>query len=278
MNILPSPSNTDQLQVFQFGELTLRALLLDGEPWFLAADVASALEYRDSHNLVRGLDDDEKRVIDVTTITTHNVRGNPNKTFVSESGLYTAMVQARTERAKPFQRWVTAEVLPAIRKTGSYQVPLSLEERALSVITDLTAQVEEQRALNAQQAAELEAARPAVEYVETQVLKDDDVLTVKDWGYRFGLTQPQAYKLLTERQVLSRKLVGERWSQSQGRKEKEFEYRPYAAFRELFVVRGQHNAPRLHNGQIRQTTYVKAFYSLDLARRVGLLNEVEVAA
>lgn len=273
MTILPSPNNTDQLQVFRFGELTLRALLLEGEPWFVLSDLVKALGLTSTARVAERL-----RPKGVSKTHTLTAGGRQQVTIIDEGNLYRVIMRSNSPVAERFESWVTDEVLPAIRKTGTYQVPLSLEERALSVITDLTAQVEEQRALNAQQAAELEAARPAVEYVETQVLKDDDVLTVKDWGYRFGLTQPQAYKLLTERQVLSRKLVGERWSQSKGRKEKEFEYRPYAAFRELFVVRGQHNAPRLHNGQIRQTTYVKAFYSLDLARRVGILNEVEVAA
>lgn len=269
MNQIISTS-PDQLHTFSFGQLTLRALLLNGEPWFVAADVARALEYRDAHNMFRGIDQEDKGYSLLST-----PGGNQQMTTVNESGLYTAIVRANTERAKPFRRWVTSEVLPAIRKTGSYQAPQTLEERALSVITDLTAQVEEQRALNAQQAAELEAARPAIEYVETQVLKDDDVLTVKDWGLRFGLTQHQAYKLLTERRVLQRKKVGERWSRSKRGKKEEFEYRPYADFRGFFALRGHHNVTRLYNGQIRQTAYVKAFHALDLARRVGLLNEVE---
>lgn len=138
----PSPG---QAQTFQFGQFSLRALLLDGEPWFVAADVARALEYRDAHNMFRGIDQEDKGYSLLST-----PGGNQQMTTVNESGLYTAIVRANTERAKPFRRWVTAEVLPAIRKTGTYQAPQTLEERSLSIITELTGVVAEQKALIAE--------------------------------------------------------------------------------------------------------------------------------
>lgn len=138
----PSPG---QAQTFQFGQFSLRALLLDGEPWFVAADVARALGYRDAYNLARRLDEDEKGTHSVSTLG-----GQQDMSVISESGLYSAILTSQVEGAKEFKRWVTTEVLPAIRKTGTYQAPQTLEERSLSIITELTGVVAEQKALIAE--------------------------------------------------------------------------------------------------------------------------------
>lgn len=140
-----TPTSPDQLQTFQLGQLTLRALLLAGEPWFVAADVARALGYRDAYNLARRLDEDEKGTHSVSTLG-----GQQDMSVISESGLYSAILTSQVEGAKEFKRWVTAEVLPAIRKTGTYQTPQTLEERSLSIITELTGVVAEQKALIAE--------------------------------------------------------------------------------------------------------------------------------
>ena len=75
------------------------------------------LEYRDAPNLIRGLDDDEKGTQKVSTLG-----GEQQMSVITESGLYHVILNAKTERVKPFRRWVTEEVLPQIRKTGSYSV------------------------------------------------------------------------------------------------------------------------------------------------------------
>lgn len=144
MNPLP-PTNPDQLQTFQLGQLTLRALLLEGEPWFVAKDVAQALGYRMASDMTRRLDEDEKGTRLVRTLG-----GQQDMSVISESGLYSAILTSQVEGAKEFKRWVTAEVLPAIRKTGTYQTPQTLEERSLSIITELTGVVAEQKALIAE--------------------------------------------------------------------------------------------------------------------------------
>lgn len=135
-----------ELQKFDFHGMALQAVLLDGEPWFLGSDLANLLEYRDGYTLLRGIDDEDTRIIDVSRITTHFMRGNPNRSFVSEAGLYQAILSAKTERVKPFKKWVTAEVLPAIRKTGEYKKPLSLQERSLALISDLSEEIRQQQA------------------------------------------------------------------------------------------------------------------------------------
>lgn len=93
----------------------------DQSIWFVASDIAKMLEYRDSANMVRGLDEDECDTHNVST-TSGSVKSRKSQemTIISESGLYQVILNAKTERVKPFKHWVTHEVLPQIRKTGSY--------------------------------------------------------------------------------------------------------------------------------------------------------------
>lgn len=112
---------------YAFEGRTLRSLLLGDDPWFIAGDVAAFLGHRDAADLKRSLDDDEKG--------THSVRtpgGQQEVSIISEPGLYRAISQRRATSAIPvetrefisrFQRWVFHEVLPSIRRTGSYTVP-----------------------------------------------------------------------------------------------------------------------------------------------------------
>ena len=101
--------------IFNFNDHTVRILNEDGELRFVASDVAAALEYRDAANMVRNLDDDEKGTHILSTLG-----GDQEVTTISESGLYSAILRSRKPEAKRFKKWVTSEVLPAIRKTGTY--------------------------------------------------------------------------------------------------------------------------------------------------------------
>lgn len=92
-----------------------------GEPWFVAADVCAILQLPDTHKAIARLDDDEK---DRNSIPTPG--GVQEMSVVSESGLYSLVLGSRKPEAKRFKRWITHEVLPSIRKTGSYATPGSL--------------------------------------------------------------------------------------------------------------------------------------------------------
>ncbi|AZZ97986.1 Bro-N domain-containing protein [Pseudoalteromonas sp. R3] len=87
-----------------------------GEPLFVATDIAAALEYRDAHNMIRNLDDDER-----STHTVSTRGGDQELSVITESGVYSAILRSRKPSAKKFKKWLTSEVLPSIRKTGAYQ-------------------------------------------------------------------------------------------------------------------------------------------------------------
>ncbi|GFE92600.1 BRO-N domain-containing protein [Acetobacter persici] len=109
---------------FSFEEHAVRVLTREGEPWFVLADVCSVLEHSNPTSAARRLDDDEKITLNIS----EGNRGNPNTTIINESGLYNLIFTSRKAEAKRFRKWVTAEVLPSIRKTGSYALPTSKAE------------------------------------------------------------------------------------------------------------------------------------------------------
>ncbi|MFB2830627.1 BRO family protein [Aeromonas veronii] len=86
-----------------------------GEPWFVAADIAQVLEYRMASDMTRWIDEDERGTQIVRTPS-----GDQEMTVINESGLYSAILRSRKPEAKLFKRWVTFEVLPSIRKHGGY--------------------------------------------------------------------------------------------------------------------------------------------------------------
>ena len=111
----------NELQVFNSSEFgNVRVVQVDGEPWFVAADVCRALEISNSRDAVARLDDDEKGVGSTDTLG-----GKQGMQIINEPGLYTLVLGSRKPEAKAFKRWVTHEVLPSIRKHGSYKTKQS---------------------------------------------------------------------------------------------------------------------------------------------------------
>ena len=113
----------NELTVFeneQFG--SVRTIIRDGEPWFVAADVCRALEIGNSRQAIARLDDDEKGVI-----STDTPGGAQEMSVVNEPGLYALVLGSRKPEAKAFKRWITHEVIPTIRRHGAYATQDTLE-------------------------------------------------------------------------------------------------------------------------------------------------------
>ncbi|TRO20910.1 hypothetical protein EQ826_15320 [Ectopseudomonas mendocina] len=107
--------NTAQVIPFQFDTREVRTMLIDDQPWFVAADVCQALAVRNNRDALSRLDEDEKGVA-----TTDTLGGSQAVGIINESGLYSLILTSRKPEAKRFKKWITAEVLPAIRRTGQY--------------------------------------------------------------------------------------------------------------------------------------------------------------
>ena len=109
---------TNALQVFNYKEKQVRTTIIDGEPWFVAKDVCDVLEIQNSNDTVaKELDADEKGIEKIYT-----PGGTQNMTIINEPGLYALVLRSNKPEAKSFSRWVRHEVLPSIRKTGTYSV------------------------------------------------------------------------------------------------------------------------------------------------------------
>lgn len=103
---------------FNFNDHAVRVLQIEDAPWFVATDVAESLGYKSPKDAASYLDDDEKGSAIVRT-----PGGDQKLTVINESGLYALVLRSRKPEARKFAKWVTSEVLPAIRKTGKYERP-----------------------------------------------------------------------------------------------------------------------------------------------------------
>lgn len=129
------------LQVFENPEFgSIRTVEIGGEPWLVGKDVAVALGYNNPRDALRKhVDNDDRNTVAICD----GIKGNPNMTIINESGLYSLILSSKLPGAKKFKRWVTAEVLPVIRKTGTYIAP-GTEDAPVSKkdVADLTAAVQ----------------------------------------------------------------------------------------------------------------------------------------
>ena len=114
----------NELQVFNNDEFgSIRTVTIENEPWFVGKDVATVLGYTDVSHAILDHVDEEDRVNSKTQGQNAPELGQRGSWLINESGLYSLILSSKLPSAKKFKRWVTSEVLPAIRKTGSYNLP-----------------------------------------------------------------------------------------------------------------------------------------------------------
>lgn len=201
-----------ELQIFkneEFGDI--RTVTIDNEPWFVGKDVAEALGYQNGSRDINAHVLEEDRKI----LTAQNYQNGtfeiPNRglTIINESGLYALIFGSKLESAKRFKHWVTSEVLPAIRKTGGYQmqVPQGKELLALAVL-------EAQKTIE-EQTAQIERMRPkeifadAVASSHTSILIGDLAKLIKQNGVDIG--QKRLFSWLRENGYLIKR-KGSDWN------------------------------------------------------------------
>lgn len=183
----------NKMQVFeneQFGQL--RTMTINGEPWLVGIDVATALGYAKARNALAAHVDEE----DKTTALIQGAGSNykSKAVLINESGLYSLILSSKLDGARQFKRWVTSEVLPSIRKHGAYMTDELLKQAAIN--SDVAAKVAqalfEERSLNKKLAgqlkqteAQLTNALPKAAYFDALVAAPDCTgirLTAKELG------------------------------------------------------------------------------------------------
>lgn len=173
----------------QFGEIRTLADEVN-EPLFCLADLCAALGISNHRNVKARLDEDDVRLMD----TTDNLGRTQQVIFVTESGMYDVILRSDAEKAKPFRKWVTSEVLPSIRKHGVYATPQTIDnlladpDNAIKVFQTL----KEERQLRQIAEAKIEADAPKVLFAESLKAADRSILVgelakiLKQNGYETG--------------------------------------------------------------------------------------------
>lgn len=174
----------NELMIFnnpEFGEI--RTVEVNGEPWFVGKDVATALGYGEGKSLANAVanhvDEEDRGVTELMT-----PGGNQKMVIINESGLYSLVLSSKLPGAKRFKRWITSEVIPSIRKHGAYLTPETLEAAILNpdtmirLCTALKEEQDKRRALeaaNATLAVDNQIMRPKADYFDELV--DRNLLT-----------------------------------------------------------------------------------------------------
>ena len=144
----------NEITVFNNDEFgSIRTVTIEHEPWFVGKDVANVLGYeRDTKAVTDHVDEDDRKNIDGKTQSCFGIElGQRGGWLINESGLYSLILSSKLPSAKKFKRWVTSEVLPTIRKTGSYSKPMSELEILQHSINQLVEQERKLEAIEAQQ-------------------------------------------------------------------------------------------------------------------------------
>lgn len=184
----------NELQLFNFENNQVRTLLINDEPWFVGKDVAQILGYSNPRDaLSKHVDDEDKNSVAIRD----GNKGNPNQTVINESGVYALVFSSKLPSAIRFKRWVTSEVLPQIRKTGSYASPqLTGEELMAKALI-------EANSVLARQSKQLEEQKPKVLFADSVIASKGSILVrelaklIKQNGYDIG--EKKLYRWLREK-------------------------------------------------------------------------------
>ena len=193
------------LQIFnndRFGQV--RIIPVDGELMFVAKDVCDCLEITKHRDAISRLDSDERGSVKLDT-----PGGKQDIAAINEYGLYSLVLSSRKPEAKEFKRWITHDVIPAIRKTGSYSmvIPQTLPE-ALRAYADEVESHNATKAIVAQQEQQIAEFKPVKDYVD-KILSSKSCLTITQIAADYGMSAQELNKILHEA-GLQRK-VGDQW-------------------------------------------------------------------
>ncbi|EOS7878417.1 phage antirepressor [Enterococcus hirae] len=194
-------------QIFNFEQNEVRTVLVNDEPYFVGKDVAEILGYSKPRNAISThVDEEDKQDAPIQG----GLGGKQKMTIINESGLYSLILKSKLPSAKKFKRWVTSEVLPAIRKHGGYLTPEKVEEALLNpdTIIQLATQLKEERTgrlIAEQKIAEYE---PKISYLDS-ILSSTDSVTISQIAADYGMSPQQMNKLLHKLGI--QKKVGNQW-------------------------------------------------------------------
>ena len=186
----------------EFGEI--RTIVDENyEPWFVGKDVAEILEYSNTAKAILvHVDDEDKKILTSQNGILENI---PNRgiTIINESGLYSLILLSKMEKAKEFKRWVTSEVLPAIRKDGGYMIASqgeSDEEILARAMIIANKSIERLKLEGKQKDQIIGELKPKADYVD-KILQNKSLIKVSSIAKDYGMSAQQMNKLLHELKI-----------------------------------------------------------------------------
>lgn len=191
----------NNLMIFENPEFgAVRSILIDGDPWFVAADVCKALELEKTNRALSRLDDDEKGAHSVST-----PGGRQRMSIISESGLYSLILGSRKPEARAFKRWITHEVIPSIRKHGAYMTDSLLDalEAHPEAVPEYLNRLRSENARNRELNRRLRLALPKAEYYDAFV-DPADCTNIRTTAKELGVPEKQFTRYLEEKEYLFR--------------------------------------------------------------------------
>ena len=201
----------NNLMIFESPEFgQVRSTVIDGEPWFVAADVCSVLKL--DNTAPRRLDKDEKADLRLTQVSSNGVEQQRKVTIVSESGLYMLIMRSRKPEAKAFKRWITHEVIPSIRKHGAYITDAVLDrmDEHPELISEYIRQLREENARARELRQQLDQtqkklleSRPKAAYYD-RFVSDDDLTCFRYTAKEIGVPQSKLMGYMLENGYLYR--------------------------------------------------------------------------
>ena len=191
----------NHLMIFENLEFgAVRSILIDGDPWFVAADVCKALEIEKTNRALSRLDDDEKGAHSVST-----PGGRQRMSIISESGLYSLILGSRKPEVRAFKRWITHEVIPSIRKHGAYMTDSLLDalEAHPEAVPEYLNRLRSENARNRELNRRLRLALPKAEYYDAFV-DPADCTNIRTTAKELGVPEKQFTRYLEEKKYLFR--------------------------------------------------------------------------
>lgn len=194
----------NEIKVFENVEFgTVRTMNINGEPWFVGKDVAEILGYNEPRSAVsKKVDAEDKGVAKMDTPS-----GMQEMTIINESGLYSLIMSSKLPNAKKFKKWVTGEVLPSIRKTGSYSIQQKQDSYLIDDKVERAKRWIEEQEYTLSLARQIEADKPFTEHgkiVSNSTDCVDFAEFAKITNSRFGLGRNKLFEYLRNKGVLTK--------------------------------------------------------------------------
>lgn len=257
----------------------LRQVRADGSEFWTARALCKEVEYETWRNFAAAIErakvaisntgsDPAAEFVQVTKLVDAGNLGTREREDyeLSRYGAYMTLMNGDPRKSKIAE----AQRYFAVKARESELAAISPRQHAELVtkadLARMVLEIEEEKSV---MAAALESAAPMVEYHDRYISNDDAAL-VEVWGAQFGLTRPQAFDLLIEKGLIYRRLIMKRYSEKKHKVVEDYEHRAYARYIDWFDLRPQHNVARHHNGQVRQTLYVRQEFALAIADKIGV--------